>query len=229
MHEIILFGYSKSAKEIACLLQKNDKPFVILTTKQEMTDVAIADGYDAYYINYNNDDELIKYGITKGTKALFCVSEDANRNLFVTLSARALDASLFILSLAADEAEEQKMLLAGANKNINPYTVGANRIYRLIKKPVVYRILDEMLFQKNQIKIVELSIPENSSLINVPLFNAHIEANYDLMVLGIQGAKRTSRFRFHTYKIRRKIQAGDILVIIGEEKNIEKFKKDLYT
>ncbi len=229
MSDVILFGYSKTAQEIASLLKKNARDFTILTTNEARTDLAITDGYDAHYINYNSDEELIKFGISKGVKTLFCVSENYNRNLFVTLSARSLDPNLFILSLAADESQEKKMLLAGANKNINPYTVGANRIFRLIKKPVVYRVLDEILFHKNDIKIVEITIPEDSYLINVPLFNAKIEADYELMVLGIQGVSKRAKFRFHTYKIRRRIKAGDVLVVIGEEKNIEKFIKDLYT
>ncbi len=228
MNDVILFGYSKTAQEIASLLKKNKRSFTILTTNETRTDLAIADGYDAHYINYNSDEELIKYGISKEVKTLFCVSGDYNRNLFVTLSARALDPDLFILSLAADKAQEKKMLLAGANKNINPYTVGANRIFRLIKKPVVYRVLDEILFHKSDIKITEVIVPETSRLINIPLFNAKIEADYELMVLGIQGVSKRAKFRFHTYKIRRRIKAGDILVVIGEEKNIEKFIKDLY-
>ncbi len=227
MTEIILFGYSKSAQEIARLLKQNKRSFLILTTDKQKTQRAISEGFDAHWINYNDDDELIKYGIGGGVKILFCVSENYNKNLFVTLSAKNLDPTLYILSLAADEAQEKKMLLAGANKNINPYTVGANRIFRLIKKPVVYRILDEILYHKNNIKIAEIIIPKDSYLIGQPLFNAHIEQMYDLMVLGIQDGKNPSDFRFHTYRIRKKIQEGDMLVVIGEEKNIEKFKEEL--
>jgi voltage-gated potassium channel len=225
MIDTIIFGYSKSAMEIARILTEKEHEFVILTTDEDRTKIAIEDGYDAHWINYNDDEELIKFGIGKWVKTLFCVSANYNKNLFITLSARNLDPKLYILSLSADEAEEKKMILAGANKNINPYTVGANRIYRLIKKPVVYHILDEILYHKSDIKIAELTVPENSYLIGLPLHGANIEADYDLMVLGIQGAKERQRFIFHTYKIRKKIQQGDIIVVIGKEKDIKKFKK----
>ncbi len=227
MNEVIIFGYSKSAREIAAILREKGDPFVILTTDENRTKEAVEDGYDAHWINYNDDSELIRYGITKGVKTLFCVSANYNRNLFVTLSARNLDKSLYILSLAADEAEEKKMLLAGADKNINPYTVGANRIYRLIKKPVVYRILDEILYHKNDIKIAEMAVPEGSYLIGKPLYGAGIEAEFDLMVLGILDRKRGGKFMYHTYRIRKKINAGDILVVIGKTKNIEKFRRKM--
>ncbi len=227
MIETILFGYSKSAREIAAILQEREHPFIILTTEEEKTQQAIEDGYDAHWINYNDDSELIRFGIGKWVKTLFCVSRNYNKNLFVTLSARNLDPNLYILSLAADEAEEKKMLLAGANKNINPYTVGANRIFRLIKKPVVYRVLDEILFHRSDIKIAELEVPENSYLIGLPLYGAGIEKEFDLMVLGLQPVRKERRFMFHTYKIRKKIEKGDILVVIGKEKDIKRFKKTM--
>ncbi len=227
MKETIIFGYSKSAKEIAHILDEKGIGFKILTTSEQKTKMAIEDGFDAHWINYNDDDDLIKHGITEGVSTLFCVSENYNKNLFITLSARSLDPALYILSLAADEAEEKKMLLAGANKNINPYTVGANRIFRLIKKPVVYHVLDEILYHKSEIKIAELTVPENSYLIGLPLYGAKIEADFDLMVLGILDSGRGGKFMFHTYKIRKKIRAGDILVVIGKEKNIGKFKKKM--
>jgi voltage-gated potassium channel len=225
MREIIIFGYSKSANEIANILKEKGTDFTILTTDEEKTKRAIEDGYDAHWINYNDDSELMRNGIGKEVKTLFCVSENYNKNLFITLSARSLDPSLYIVSLAADEAEEKKMLLAGANKNINPYTVGANRIFRLIKKPVVYRILDEILYHKSDIKIAELKVPENSYLVGLPLSGANIESDFDLMVLGIQDNKHKGKFLFNTYRIRKKIRAGDVLVVIGEEKKIEAFKK----
>lgn len=225
MIDTIIFGYSKSAMEIARILTEKEREFVILTTEEERTKLAIEDGYDAHWINYNNDEDLKKFGIGKWVKTLFCVSANYNKNLFITLSARSLDPDLYILSLSADEAEEKKMILAGADKNINPYTVGANRIFRLIKKPVVYRVLDEILYHKSDIKIAELAVPENSYLIGMPLHSAGIESDYDLMVLGIQPVGQHHKFMFHTYKIRKKIAAGDIIVVIGKEKDINRFKK----
>lgn len=225
MRETIIFGYSKSAKEIAAILKQKEMDFVILTTEERKTKEAIEDGYDAHWISYNDDEELIRFGVTQGTKTLFCVSDIYNRNLFVTLGARSLDPELYIISLAADEAEEKKMLLAGANKNINPYTVGANKIYRLIKKPVVFRVLETILYHKSDIMIAELEIPEGAYLIGKPLHGAGIEADFNLMVLGILCGKRKKEFLYHTYKVRKKIQQGDILVVIGRERDIEKFKK----
>lgn len=225
MKEIIIFGFSKSAQEIARILKERGKEFVILTTIEERTKVAVEAGYDAHWITYNDDEELIRYGITQGVKTLFCVSDSYNKNLFITLSARALDRELYIVSLAADDAEERKMLLAGANKNINPYTVGADRLFRLIKKPVVYRIFDEILYQRSDIKIAELVVPEGSYLIGKPLHGAGIEAGFDLMVLGILDAKKGGKFIFHTDRVQKKINPGDTLVVIGKERNIENFRK----
>jgi Trk K+ transport system NAD-binding subunit len=47
------------------------------------------------------------------------------------------------------------------------------------------------------------------------------------MVLGILSGKRKKEFTYQTYRVRKKIQEGDILVVIGRERDIEKFKKRL--
>ncbi len=166
-------------------------------------------------------------GIGGYIDTLFCMSEEYDKNLFVTLSARNIDKDLKIISLVSNTLDEKKMYLAGADEIINPYIAGANEIYRLIKKPTVYTILDEMLFSNLSIKVEEVLIPKDSYLEGVLFDKIDVEKRFDLMIAGIQEKNRAKKFRFNTHKIYHKIKSDDILVVIGLPKNIERFKKEL--
>ena len=56
-------------------------------------------------------------------------------NLFVTMSIRTYNPDLFLLSRCAAEDNKDKLIRAGANKVVNPYTAGGNRIAEMLTKP----------------------------------------------------------------------------------------------
>ena len=201
--------------------------FVVIVEDENSFEMALEDGLKVFLLDFSEDENLIEMGITIDVETLFCMSEEYDKNLFVTLSARNLDKDLKIISLVSTLLDEKKMYLAGANETINPYVAGANQIYRLIKKPTVYDILDEMLFSNLDIKIYEVLIPKDSYLEGVLFNKMGVEERFDLMVMGMQERNRVNSFRFNTHKIHHKIKFGDILVIIGSHENIEAFKKEL--
>ena len=132
--KIIIYGYAKTASVIVQTLHLRKDDFIFVVNSPEKAKIAQEDGYKAILSDLSDDENLRKIGISKGVEMLFCMSKDYNQNLFVTLSARALDKELKIISLCATKEEGEKMILAGANHTINPYEIGARRLFRLIKK-----------------------------------------------------------------------------------------------
>ena len=132
--KIIIYGYAKTAFVIVQTLSLRKEDFIFVVNSPEKVKIAQADGFKAILSDLSDDENLLKIGISKDVKVLFCMSKDYNQNLFVTLSARVLDKELKIISLCGMKEEAEKMLLAGANYTINPYEIGAKRVFRLIKK-----------------------------------------------------------------------------------------------
>ncbi len=155
------------------------------------------------------------------------MSSDHNANLFVTLSARNLDKKLTIISLASKKSEEQKILLAGANKVINSYEIGAHHIFRMIKKPTVFKTLDKIFLSFDSIKIAQIEILKNSFLDGVKFKDIDIEKKFNIIVIGVENIRKKGKFIFNTKKINQKVDSNHILVVMGEAKNIEKLKKEL--
>ncbi len=219
---MIIYGYSKLAQQIATVLLQKGYSFLILEQDKQSVEKALADGYDAYETNLLEDENLIKAGITKDVQTLFCISEDTNSNLFVILSARALDKKLRIIALASSKDSEKKMMLAGANSVINPYEIGAQRLFRFLRKPTLFSILDRILFSSTKIKFGEIKIKKGSSMIGVALNKIDLKTHLNLLIIGVQNNKK---FFFDTKRSRYHIKEDDIIVVMGNEKEI----KELYT
>ena len=74
------------------------------------------------------------------------IDSDAN-NVYVTLSARALNPGLFIVGRANAPGAEAKVLQAGANRVVSPYTMAGQRIAELALRPRVADFIDAALSQ----------------------------------------------------------------------------------
>ncbi len=178
-------------------------------------------------LDLTHEVDLLKAGITKDVHTLFCMHHEYNRNLFVTLSARNMDKNLTIISRSTILNDEHKMILAGANHVVNPYDLGSHRIFRLIRKPMVFNLLDNMIFSNVNIKIEEIKVPENSFIIDTDFQKLTLEDEYNIILLGVHSGSKNGKFYYNTHRIYRKIRGADTLVVSGSEKDIEKLKKGI--
>lgn len=223
--KIIIFGYSNIGSQIAAVMKQKKYTILIVEKDEKLYKDAIADGYETLNLSLMDDEELLQIGIQEDNlKAFFCVSNENNINLFVTLSARNLNKDLKIISLAFAKEDNKKMLLAGANKIINPYEIGGMRIFRLLHKPLILDILDNILFSESDIEVSEITIEDGSILDKQYLKDLDIDIKYNLVILGIQDKELGEEFIFYSSGINHKIDVGDTLVVIGYSQDLRMFQ-----
>lgn len=89
-----------------------------------------------------DDDILQAAGVAHAKGLITAVTSDTD-NVYITLTARGLNPSLFILARAGEEGSEKKLMRAGASKVISsPYTIGANRMAQAILRPSVVDFIE---------------------------------------------------------------------------------------
>ncbi len=227
MRKMVIFGYSKTGREIAKLLEDEDIDLTIIDENPMLVSDANEDGFFGRYSSFKDDKLLSEVGIGKDVEVLFCVSDIDSMNLFITLSARNMDSNIKILTKIVRKEDEKKMILAGANRTISPHEVGAIKAYRIIQKPKVSRVLDQLSRLKNKISITEIEIPKGSSLDGVYLNEAKIVKESNLIFLGILDKELGEKFIFFSKGINHKLDGGDILVAIGNRRDIRTFEKQI--
>jgi len=224
---IIIFGYSKTSKEILEILEFRCYNYLLIESEWSAIELAKSDNILSYNITLTQDENLKKVGIGNGIEALFCLHKDKNLNLFVTFSARNIDKSLKIITIIDDMQDRQKMILAGADRVVSPNNIGGYRISRMIKKPNLLDILDSILFKKTKILRAEITVSKDSFLDGVCLNSISIERDYDLIIIGLQDMEIGRDFIFYFEEENHKMNEGDVIVVLGYEENIERLKSDL--
>lgn len=226
MRRVVVFGYSKSGRDLAKELKLLSYDVVILDIDETAHVRAVKDRYEAYYDSVIDDELLTTIGIGYSVEALFCMSRLNVENLFVTLSARHLSKKLKIITVVRNQNDEKRMLLAGANRTLNPYSIGATFVYKLLEKPQLLNVIEEILLSKEGLMLAEVPVLEGSFLDKMRLVDVNLDDYCDVILLGfLDKEKNEDNFIFTANGLQHTIDVGEILVIIGDEKGITDFKE----
>jgi len=130
-----------------------------------------------------HEDTLIEAGVERA-KGLVSVLSSDPENVYVSLTARSLNPDLFILSRAEHLASEAKLLAAGANKVILPYSIGARRMAQAIIRPMVTNFFElafhDLSFEFN---IEEIIVGEGSHFNNLTLVESAVRQEMDIIII----------------------------------------------
>jgi len=225
---IIIFSFSKLAIQISHILHKKNYKIIIIEEKDELSEKARSLGYEVKQMSLMNDQAITSLHMQNNVKAFFCVSDDKNINLFITLSVRSLNPALKIISVSFAAQDNKTMLLAGANKIINPYEIGALRIFRLLHKPYILEILDNILFSESNIEVSEITIQKNTLFDGIYLRDTQIIDEHNLILLGIQDKEIQDKFIFYSNGINHKVDHGDTIVLLGKKEDLNNFTAFLH-
>jgi voltage-gated potassium channel len=128
---VIICGFGRIGIMLAQELTAGRAPFVVL----ERSDRRFAEARDLGYLciqaDATDENTLQIAGIARA-RVLATVLPDDAANVFITLSARSLNASLEIIARGEVASTERKLLQAGANRVVMPTHIGAERIAQMI-------------------------------------------------------------------------------------------------
>lgn len=223
-NKIIIYGYTDFSREFIKILKEKDYELLVVESDLKLFQQAINDQKDALHLSLLNDDEFLQIGLdSPHVKSFVVASNHKTNNLFVTLSARNFNKDLSIICLSESEHEDSQLMLAGASAIVNPSHICGSRIARVITKPKIINILDEILFGKSTLNLYEYQIGETSKLNGKLLSDVEYD-KFNLLILGLRDNELSEKFIFGNLGINHKLDSGDVLVFIGEKKDFESFK-----
>ncbi len=178
----ILCGFGRMGRIIAQILSENNLPFVIVdpTPRQSET----SDNQYLFFVtgDATHENVQIKAGILKAKGLITVVDQDVN-NLYITLTAKGLRKDLYVVSKCAQEEAYSKLMWAGADKIVSPYTIGGQSIAQSIIKPHVTDFLDMAMGNTGyQIMVEEVTIQERSPVNGVQLKDSNIRRHGIIIV-----------------------------------------------
>ena len=140
----ILCGYGRVGSTVARELVHAGQKIVVIDIEPDSLEHARRDGHLVVQGDATADDTLKLAGLDRARGLVATIDSDAN-NVYVTLSARALNPRLFIVGRANAQGSDAKLLQAGANRVVSPYTMAGRQIAELAIRPRVADFIDAAL------------------------------------------------------------------------------------
>ncbi len=227
MKKIVVFGYNSLSYEAISRLDQKSHDILIVETDLSLKELATEKGFKTEDIDFRSDDDLKSIGIGQNIDVIFCFLPEDSSNVFLTLSARAIDKNLDIIAIVGSTQSAEKLIAAGANKIIDPYQICGQKIHELIVKPDITNIIDHTVFGRDDLHIAEIVIPEGSHLENTYSSQLSLSEQHNLVMIGIVDKELGEEVHFSVDEKDHKLDAGDIILVLGPSREIKAFKQEV--
>jgi voltage-gated potassium channel len=138
---VVVCGFGRLGAVLARTLSASSAGFVILEANEARATEARTQGYLCIHGDASSEAVLVAAGVTRA-HALATVLRNDALNVFITLSARALNPNLSIVARGELASTQSKLLQAGADKVVLPTHIGAERIAEMILYEESARIIE---------------------------------------------------------------------------------------
>ncbi len=164
-NHVIVCGYGRNGMQVGERLRAYKRPFVVIENNEEIIE---KHEHDTLFIEGDaNEDEILRQaGVERAGYLITAIPDDAV-NLFVVLTARQLNANLFIISRASQATSQQKLEFAGANKVVMPDKIGGEHMASLIVMPDLITFINNLSTEgENTTHLEEVEIADFKSQID---------------------------------------------------------------
>ena len=223
-NHVIICGYGRTGKEIADQLRSEEISALIIEIDSERKSEAEENGFNVLLADATMDESLIQAGVKNCRSLVVTLPSDA-ANLYVVLSAKALNKRCRLIARAANEEAANKLKLAGANAVVSPYVAAGRTMAASALRPIAVDFID--LLAGSDCEIEEFEITKNIEKIN--LFTSKNENFIDFTSNGeaLLLATKVSGKLSGNPKDKVFICPGMILIFLGSQDQLDKVRDRL--
>ncbi len=223
---IVVAGAGSTGKHVIEELVATQTRFVAIDRSEHVLQEVSAEvcGGRLLYVHGDAtlDHVLLSACVERARGVVAALTHDKD-NLYVTLSARSLNARARIVSKVVEDDAAPKILKAGASSIVNPALIGARRLASELIRPEVNEFLDQMVRDKDKnLRLEEIVIPAGSRFVGLMLKDAPIRRETRALVVAIRGRDRTFSYNPDPDCV---IGEGTTLIVLGETESIVKLRR----
>jgi len=225
---VVVAGAGSTGRHVIEELVATGTPFIVIDrdlAHLERLSTDLTNGKMLFINGDATDDQmLLDAGVERARGVVAALTHDKD-NLFVTLTARSLNATARIVSKIVEDHAGAKMLKAGATAVVNPAMIGGRRMASELVRPEVNEFLDQMLRDKTKnLRIEEASVPDRSSFIGSTLKDCPIRRETKLLVIAVRDADRQFVYNPDPDYV---LASGTTLIVMGDTDSVNKLRKIL--
>ncbi|MBU1092817.1 potassium channel protein [Patescibacteria group bacterium] len=224
LNHYIICGYGRVGSKIADELMRAKVDVVVVERDPDIAEECRASGILCIVGDATCEDMLLSAGVMNAKGLISALGRDSD-NILVTITARTLNNSLFIIAKANQDTSIDKMLRVGANRVVSPYQISAFRMATFALHPGVADFVDNVLdLQSSEIQITDMTVGSNSKVAGQPLetYLSNRKSGVTILVINRQDGRSVINPVGDTI-----IQAGDRLILMGVRQNLAVIEKIL--
>jgi voltage-gated potassium channel len=219
MHDhVIICGYGRVGRSAAEFLAAHGHRLVVVDNdparlEQVPTGIAHLCG------DVTDDTVLCEAGIDRARAVIAALDTDAG-TVYVTLSARAIRPDLVIIARARTTGSKAKLVLAGADRAVNPQRIGGRRMAVFALQPDVAEFLDVVMHDDEMdFQVQEVHIERGSSMVGRSVGELELQQRTGALVLAV---RRGTGLPFEPHPPDDLVlPAGSVLIALGTESELD--------
>jgi len=159
-NHVVVVGYGRNGDQVVRELLANKSNIVVIDQNHNIVINNMSRPIRFLEGDATDDEVLIKADIKTARSLISTLPNDAD-NLFVVLTARALNPGLKIISRASSDSSEKKLRMAGVDSVVMPERVGGAHMATLVAKPDLVEFIEHLtLHDTDQAQLMEIMCTE---------------------------------------------------------------------
>jgi len=214
---VIVAGWGQVGEAITREVVNSDQQVVVVDRDKHVStgEIPLISG-DA-----TDDSVLRRAGIGRASTLVVAMNDDAN-NVYVTLSARAIKPDLFIVARANTTSAEPKLQQAGADRVVNPHSIGGARMAAMALSPNVADFLGVVMHDRElAFRLGEASVSATTELVGQVIESCGLRERTGVTILAI---RRVDGEFVNNPGPAYRIMAGDVIIALGTDEQIKDFQ-----
>jgi voltage-gated potassium channel len=214
---VIICGYGRVGQRVGEEFRAADVPYLVLDFHEDALAAAKAEGILLVEGDATSDENLRRAGLERA-RGLVAASDSDADNLYVVLSARAARPELTIVARASGTDAERKLVLAGADRVVLPYTTAGRVMANLVLKPQVTAFLDAVTTATGpDLQLAEIEVRRSCPAAGQTIRELRIRHETGAIVIALR--KPDGSFDT-TPEPDTPIEVGDVLIGVGSPDEI---------
>lgn len=220
----IICGLGRVGSHITQELENEGVKFVGIDRDEDSVKAAVAKGQIAFVGDSTKEDTLKKAKIEKAKGIIAAIGDDSC-NLFVTLTARQLNPSMYIVARANREENVERMQKAGADKVAMPNQIGGFHMATMLVRPGVLDFF-EVISNKSgeELQVEEMVIAKGSKLVGTKLGHFMRAVGSGATVLALNSIEAKSKVTPSGQEV---LYAGDKLIVMGTKQQLDALGRNI--
>ncbi|MCQ4082807.1 potassium channel protein [Streptomyces sp. RB6PN25] len=205
----VVCAFGRVGRAVVEELRRQERTGVVIEPKPELAGT-IAEHAILHVAGDPTDEAVLRRAGIQRAQGLICAVDSDAANVFITLTARALNPDLRIIARAAESASVDKLIRAGADEVVSPYRLSGRRMALLAVQPSMREVVD-LLDLGPDIRLEEVAVRPGSRLDGLTV----MEARTRYAGVAILALRKPSSTVAANPEPGVRLAPGDLIIVLG--------------